>query len=462
MTATPTSARQPARAIGANGKQTDGTEDVRILIIDDMPAIHEDFRKILGEAANGDLDAAADALFGGSSAPHHQIGFQLDSAYQGSEGLALLQGAVAAGRPYAIAFVDVRMPPGWDGLETSSRLWEVDPDLQIVICTAYSDHSWDQLTSRLGRTDSLLILRKPFDNIEVLQLAHSLAKKWALTREARHRLTNLEAEVNQRTAEVRASETRFRTVVEKAPSAIGIFRGGFTLYVNQKYLDLFGFQNSDELVGRPLAEQWSPEWRPFIEERAGLRSLGLAAPMEFEGIAQRKDGSLFPAQVTLAIVDLPDGPATLAFIADITQRKQAEQSLKASEARSRSYFELPLVGLAITNPEKGWIAANDRLCSILGYSWEELRHTDWARLTHPDDLTADLRQFNRMMAGEIDSYALEKRFVRKDRAIIWTSLAAGCARKPNGAVDFVCASIQDITERRPAEAARRESPELPT
>ncbi|MBH0202209.1 MAG: hypothetical protein HP496_07935, partial [Nitrospira sp.] len=96
-------------------------------------------------------------------------------------------------RPYAVAFVDMRMPPGWDGLETIERMWEVDPEIQAVICTAYTDHSWDDIIRRLGYDDRLLILQKPFSSVEVSQLAASLTTKWNLARQARQRLEAAEA-----------------------------------------------------------------------------------------------------------------------------------------------------------------------------------------------------------------------------------------------------------------------------
>ena len=107
--------------------------------------------------------------------------------------------ALGAGRPYALAFVDVRMPPGWDGVETIERIWQVDPDLQIVICTAYSDYSWEDMQRRLGQSDSLLVLKKPFDTIEVLQIAHALTRKWELNRQVRASLQDLDRKVAERT-----------------------------------------------------------------------------------------------------------------------------------------------------------------------------------------------------------------------------------------------------------------------
>ncbi|MGA2174444.1 MAG: response regulator [Verrucomicrobiota bacterium] len=181
----------------------------RILVIDDNRAIHEDFRKILSAEAEGSAygEMSAD-LFGESPAKRTFAGFELDSAFQGQEGLEMVKEALAAGRPYGVAFIDVRMPPGWDGIETTARLWEVCPELQVVICTAYSDYSWDDMARRLGQNDGLLILKKPFDMVEVLQLAETLARKWTLARQAKLRLADLDAMVNQRTQELRASNEK--------------------------------------------------------------------------------------------------------------------------------------------------------------------------------------------------------------------------------------------------------------
>ena len=153
----------------------------RILIIDDNRSIHEDFRKILvpAQALNAELSAFEDQLFGGHTpAAQSNDGFEICSAFQGREGIDAIHQAETDGRPFAVAFVDVRMPPGWDGVETISRIWQLAPNLQVVICTAYSDYSWEQIVEKLGDNDRLLLLRKPFDPVEVLQLARSLTEKW--------------------------------------------------------------------------------------------------------------------------------------------------------------------------------------------------------------------------------------------------------------------------------------------
>ncbi|HLK55666.1 MAG TPA: ATP-binding protein [Chthonomonadaceae bacterium] len=176
----------------------------RILLMDDLPSIHEDFRKILQQdsPAKSELDAFKAALFDDET-PTASISFELDSAYQGQEGLAKVEAALQAGRPYAMAFVDMRMPPGWDGVETIQRLWQADPQLQIVICTAYSDCSWEEVLGKLDVRDRLLILKKPFDNIEVYQLASALTAKWEMTQKAALKMSSLESAVQERTHEIR-------------------------------------------------------------------------------------------------------------------------------------------------------------------------------------------------------------------------------------------------------------------
>ena len=155
----------------------------RILLIDDQEAIHEDYRKILGSQRDSAtaLSRAAAALF--DDDPTTCIdweGFDLSSAMQGQQGFELVQRSIEEGRPYAVAFVDIRMPPGWDGVETVARIWDVYPEILVVFCSAYSDYSWEEMVRRLGRNDRFLILKKPFDNIEVRQCAMALSERWSV------------------------------------------------------------------------------------------------------------------------------------------------------------------------------------------------------------------------------------------------------------------------------------------
>jgi CheY-like chemotaxis protein len=192
--------------------------DGRILVVDDNPAIHEDFRKIFAAAFANDaaLSQAEVALFGEAPRLAARPTAQIDSALQGQEAVARVRDACAENRPYALAFVDVRMPPGWDGIETAARIWEQDSDVQIVICTAYSDYSWEDMLARLGHTDRLVILKKPFDNIEVLQLANALREKWRLARAVERRLQDLERRLADRTRELQETKVRLMQANERA------------------------------------------------------------------------------------------------------------------------------------------------------------------------------------------------------------------------------------------------------
>ncbi|MFH1498721.1 MAG: response regulator [Verrucomicrobiota bacterium] len=194
------------------------TQPARILVIDDNRSIHDDFRKILQpRPVCPSLESLEAELFDapGSDAPHPPATdmapvFDAVFASQGREGVQLAAAAASGGAPFALAFVDMRMPPGWDGLQTTLELWKVSPDTQVVICTAYSDYRWDDLLARIGSSDQIVIIKKPFDPIEVLQLANALTKKWRLTHALRRRLADLEAAVQARTVDLQAANTRLR------------------------------------------------------------------------------------------------------------------------------------------------------------------------------------------------------------------------------------------------------------
>jgi diguanylate cyclase len=186
----------------------------RILIIDDNAAIHHDFRKVLGtkveDTARFVLTAIEAELFGDPSTAASHPNFEIDSAHQGQEGVQMARAAVNEGRPYAMAFVDMRMPPGWDGLETIEHLWEVDPDVQVVICSAHTDYDWTEVVNRLGHSDKLLVLRKPAEPIEVLQCASALIRKWENEQLVRDQMKRLEQTLTVRTRGLDAANRQLR------------------------------------------------------------------------------------------------------------------------------------------------------------------------------------------------------------------------------------------------------------
>ncbi len=156
----------------------------------------------------------------------------------------------------------------------------------------------------------------------------------------------------------------------------------------------------------------------------------------------------------------PDLQGIVVTSHDITPRKQAEEALQLSEARYRRAFELGLIGMALTAPNKGIVEVNDELCRILGYKREELLTMTWSALTHPDDLVTDLAQFNQVLAGEREGYVLDKRFIRKDGQVVDTTISVNCLRAADGAVDYFMALLQDITARKQAEGAERQQRQL--
>jgi two-component system, cell cycle sensor histidine kinase and response regulator CckA len=303
----------------------------RILIVDDNPSIHEDFRKILGAktAAQSHLEDVESALFGDKSAASsdERHGFRIDSAHQGKEAFEKVKKAVAEGDPYVLAFVDVRMPPGWDGIETLENIWRAAPDLQAVICTAYSDYSWDEMTRRLGQTDNLLILKKPFETVEVLQMAHALSQKWTLGRQAKLRLDDLDRMVRQRTAELHASEERFSKAFQASPIPLAILRcaDGAIIDSNTSFSDLVGY--SKEEVLRKTATDLH-FWGAISDAQPLTNSTRLR---EKSCTLNRPDGS--GRQVVLSTEPLSLGsiPCLLILIEDITEQLKIEAQLRQAQ-----------------------------------------------------------------------------------------------------------------------------------
>lgn len=298
----------------------------RVLIIDDSSNIHEDFKKVLAQPTDSTVARLEAELFGDTPAVFdNQVQFVVDSAYQGDDGLTLLTKAKEANDPYALAFVDMRMPPGMNGLDTIVKLWEIDPQLQVVICSAYSDYSWTEIISRIGRNDRLVILRKPFDNIEVLQLAHALTEKWNLRQQVQVHVDELENLVDDRTRELHASQTLFRLIFEHTNDVVIVTQSdGKRVYSSPSHERLLGYSAGELATMAPLSIV-----HPDEEDRVRETAARVLATAEREMITMRcrhKDGSILHFEASLDLVKDDGGqPVYLVITArDITERHKRD------------------------------------------------------------------------------------------------------------------------------------------
>jgi two-component system sensor histidine kinase/response regulator len=305
----------------------------RVLVVDDNIAIHDDFRKILStDTSATTLETKEATLFDGPAPVVPQTSFNLSFASQGQEAVDLMQVARQTGRRYALVFMDVRMPPGMDGVEAAVKLWEIDPDLQIVICTAYSDKSWEEMMAAVPNPERLLILKKPFDAIEVLQLAHALTEKWTLLQSSRHNLEEMEHTVHVRTCELQASEERFRKLSADAP--IGIFE------IDAVGLCTYSNPHLQKIMGLSLAETIGDGWQKSIHSDDVDAVLAFWRNVVSEGGESQIEFRLCTPTGLIRWVYLRSAPLRtetgettghVGSVEDITERKTLEQKL--SEAR---------------------------------------------------------------------------------------------------------------------------------
>lgn len=503
------------------------TKNRRVLVIDDNHSIHDDFRKILSPASGTDaaLMETEKALFGGGAQSVQQTQFEVDSAYQGEEGILLVKNALQAGSPYAMAFVDVRMPPGLDGVETARGIWELDPDLQIVLCTAYSDYSWDEMFVKLGHRDGLLILKKPFDAVEALQLAHALTEKWGLHQQSRLKMEELERRVAKRTAELQLTNSALQTeVIEhkraeealrersklanlEADVGIAQTRGGLLAEILQscsdaivKHLgaafariwtlneeeDVLELQASSGMythldgphsrvpVGSLKIGLIASERQPHLtnqvvgDSRVGdqewAKSEGMIA---FAGYPLLVDGRVIGVVAMFARHQLSD--LTLQALASVSnnmalgiERKRAEKTLRESEKRFFGAFEHAPIGVALVSPNGRWLKVNRALCDLVGYSESELLTRTFQEITHPEDLEADLENVRRMLAGEIRTYQMEKRYLHGRGHPVTVLLSVSLVRDTQDQPLYFIAQIQDVTDRKRLEGKLFQSQKMET
>lgn len=297
-------------------------------------------------------------------------------------------------------------------------------------------------------------------------MAESLQRKEAERQRAQEELQaahdSLETRVKERTAELttaytelRQSEERYRRLVETARDVIfELDEEGRFVALNPAFETITGFSR-DEWLGKPFAPLVEPADAPRALELFQRNISGETYPA-FELSVRRKNGEPLVAEITTA-PQILDGKVigVFGFARDISERKQAEAIIRESEERFRAMFEQAAVGIAQVAPDGRWLRVNSRLCQIVGYPREELLRKTFQDITYPADLAADLDYVRQLLAGEIPSYAMEKRYIRKDGSVVWINLTVALVREPSGEPKYFVSVVEDISERKRLQEALR-------
>ena len=434
---------------------TDTHKHFRLLIIDDNEAIHGDLKKILApEPAESELLEDEALLFG--VAKETGAVFAIDSAFQGQDGLDCVMRAKAAQQPYALAFVDVRMPPGWDGIETISHLWKVDPDLQVVICTAHSDYDWKDISGRLGVRDNFVVLKKPFDIIEVSQLAHALTAKWVAMLQARQRMDRLDLAVEERTADLTVANARLElhaAALKAAANSITITdASGTIVWTNPAFTALSGYSAKEVLGKNRRTLKSGIQDDTFYCDL--WRTISSGGVWRGDVVNRRKDGTLSQEEMTITPVVETSGGIThfIAINQDIGGRKEAEKALRVAEEKYRALFRDAVIGMFQATPDGRLININQAFAKMHGYGSPEQLFAETCEGTRHRFVAAEhLREWTEVLErnGTIQGAEIEVRC--RDGSRKWVLVSVRAARDSNGVVVLHDGTVEDVTDRKLAQ-----------
>ena len=253
---------------------------------------------------------------------------------------------------------------------------------------------------------------------------------------------------------------RLAAIVESSDDAIlSKDLSGTIITWNTGAQRLFGYTEL-EVVGQPITILIPPD--RLEEEARILARLRRGERFDrFETVRVRKGGALLDVAISIYPIVGPDGRIVGAstIVRDLSERKETAAALREVDRRFRGTFENAAVGIAHVGADGRWLNFNDRICAITGYAREELLATTFQRITHPDDLAADLSHLDRVLRGDADAYAMEKRYLRKDGSSVWVNLTVSCARAADGTVEYFIAVVEDISERKRTADALQASDE---
>ena len=355
-------------------------------------------------------------------------------------------------------------------LQTGVNIWTPEMEAMYGLLPrefGKTQTAWEKLVHPDDRSKALCLVDLALQTGEPIEgewrvfwsdgSVHWLTGRWQVFKDATGkplRMTGVNIDITERKQTEKAwqdSKARVDSIFRSSPIGIGVVVDRMIKEANERLCEMTGYSR-EELLGMNALMLY-----PTVEEyeRVGRVKYGMIAQSgtgHVETRWRRKDGSVVDIILSSSPIIPGDLSREITFTAlDITERKRVEKALRESEARFRSYFEMPLVGILITSLDKGVISVNDKFCTLVGYSADELKGTTWDKITHPEDLARDVEQFNQVLAGEIDSYTMEKRFIHKNGTSIPTILSVGCVRRLDHTVNYLVTTVQDITERKRAE-----------
>jgi len=250
------------------------------------------------------------------------------------------------------------------------------------------------------------------------------------------------------------SESKYRTLFEKSADAILIIEGDKFVDCNTATVEMLGYKNKEKILEThpsELSPELQPDGRNSIEKANEILSTFDQGSIRFEWDHKRKNGEVFPVEVVMTAVPIGERKFFHVVWRDITERKRLEASLQESNERFRAAFADAAVGMILVSPDHSIIEANQSFCNMLGYSREELVGILFKDITHPDDVDSSLDYHHKLIAGEIDKYYFEKRYLHKRGHEIWGLLSVSLVRDKDAAPLYTIAQIQDITDRKQAE-----------